>query len=226
MRILVVVLLALNLLFLAWSRGWLDRVIDKRELQAQGEHEPWRLEKQKQPERIQPLAASAVNALAQRSCLELGPLEGEPALTAAQAALRALGAEPQVRSTEHPGVWVVATIKLADPDFRARKEATYKQLKLAFEPLEGLPAEQPAFVLARHPTQAAATADVAGLEKRGLKGLRVLQLKAPLTRHTLVVAQADGLLAGKLKASRDAALAAGFHSCSAASAAASAASGG
>ena len=216
MRVFVLVLLAVNALFFIWSRGWLDPLIDKRELQANGAHEPWRLARQEHPERIQPLAASAAAALAQRSCLELGPLEGDAALAAAQAALRALGAEAQVRTTEQPGQWVVATIRLADPEFRARKEATYKQLKLAFEPLEGLPAEQPAFVLGRHTSQADAVADAAGLDKRGLKGLRVLALKAPATRHTLTVPQADGLLAGKLKASKDAALAAGFKACNAA----------
>ena len=218
LRLLVVLLLILNLLFFGWSRGWLDWVIDKRELQAGGQREPWRLDKQLHPERVQPLAASAAAALAQRSCLELGPLEGDAALAAAQSALRALGAEAQVRTMEVPGVWVVATIRLADPDFRARKEATYKQLKLTFEPLEGLPAEQPAFVLGRHASQAEAQAEAASFERRGLKGLRVLALKAPQTRHLLSIAQADGLLAGRLRAAKDAALPGGFHACSAATA--------
>jgi len=212
MRIVVVLLLVANALFFIWSRGWLDAVTG---LPADGGREPQRVANQQHPERIQPLAASAAAALAQRSCLELGPLEGDAALAAAQAALRGLGTEAQVRSSELPGVWVVATIKLADPEFRARKEATYKQLRLAFEPLEGLPAEQPAFVLGRHASQADAEAGMAALEKRGLKGLRVLPLKAGLVRYTLVVPQADGLLAGKLRAAKDAALASGFKACSA-----------
>ncbi|WP_331177452.1 hypothetical protein [Roseateles sp.] len=216
MRIVLVVLLALNALFFIWSRGWLDAVTG---LPAQGSREPQRLAAQQHPERIQPLAASAAAALAQRSCLTLGPLEGDVALAAAQAALKAAGAEAQVHSSEVPGVWAVATIKLADPEFRARKEATYKQLRLAFEPLEGLPDEQPAFVLSRHASQAEATAAAAALDKRGLKGLRVLALKAPVHRHRLVIPQADGLLAAKLRASKEAALAAGFQTCSAAPAA-------
>jgi hypothetical protein len=134
---------------------------------------------------------------------------------AVRAALRSLGAEAQVRSTEQAGVWVVATIKLADPEFRARKEATYKQLRLNFEPLEGLPAEQPSFVLGRHASQAEAEAQLAAFDKRGLKGLRVLPLQSAQRRHTLVLAQVDGLMAGKLKASKDAALAGGFHACQA-----------
>lgn len=216
MRIVVVVLLAVNALFFVWSRGWLDAVSG---LPAEGGREPQRVAAQQHPERIQPLAASAAVAAAQRSCLELGPLEGDAALAAAQAALKTAGAEAQVRSSELPGVWVVATIKLADPEFRARKEATYKGLRINFEPLEGLPAEQPAFVLSKHASQAEANAQAENFDKRGLKGLRVLALKAPTNRHTLVVPQADGLLAARLKASKDAALGAGFKACSAAPAA-------
>jgi hypothetical protein len=219
MRALVIVLLAVNALFFIWSRGWLDAVVG---LPAQGGREPQRVANQQHPERITPLAASAVAALAQKSCLEIGPLDGDAALAAAQAALKTAGVDAQVRSSEQAGVWVVATIRLADPEFRARKEATYKQLRINFEPLEGLPAEQPAFVLSRHASLAEANAEAAAMDKRGLKGLRVLALKAPLTRHTLLVAQADGLLVGRLKASKDPALAAGFKACSAAAAASAA----
>ncbi len=221
MRIVVVVLLAVNALFFIWSRGWLDAVTG---LPAQGGREPLRVAGQQHPERIQPLAASAAVAAAQRNCLELGPLEGDAALNAAQAALKTAGAEAQVRSSEQAGVWIVATIKLGDPEFRARKEATYKGLHINFEPLEGLPAEQPAFVLSKHASQAEANAQAEAFDKRGLKGLRVLALKAPSSRHTLVIAQADGLLAARLKASKDPALAAGFKACSATAPAASAAS--
>jgi len=225
MRVVVIVLLVLNALFFVWSRGWLDAVTG---LPAEGGREPQRVAAQQHPELIQPLAASAVAAMAQKSCLELGPLEGDAALAAAQAALKAAGApaaDIQVQSGEQPGVWVVATIKLADPEFRARKEETYRRMRLKFEPLEGLPAEQPAFVLSRHATQAEAAAEIAALDRRGLKGLRALALKPVSTRHTLVIPQADGLLAGRLKASKDAALAAGFRACSAPAAASAASAG-
>ena len=225
MRAVVIVLLVLNALFFIWSRGWLDTITG---LPAESGREPQRVAAQQHPELIQPLAASAVAAMAQKSCLELGPLEGDAALAAAQAALKAAGAsaaDVQVQSGEQPGEWVVATIKLADPEFRARKEETYRRMRLKFEPLEGLPAEQPAFVLSRHATQAEAAAEIAALDRRGLKGLRVLALKAPATRHTLVIPQADGLLADRLKASKDAALAAGFKACSAPAAASAASAG-
>jgi hypothetical protein len=211
MRVLVLALLAANLLFFGWTRGWLDTVTG---LPVDAGREPQRLATQQHPERIQPLTAGAVAALTQRVCLELGPLDGDAALAAALAALRAAGAEPQTRSSEQPGVWVVATIRLDNAEFRARKEATYKQLKLAFEPLEGLPAEQPAFVLSRHASAADAQAEVLAMDKRGLKGLRVLALQPPRSRHSLVIPQADGLLAGKLRGLKDPALGAGFKACS------------
>jgi len=221
MRLVVILLLAANGLFFVWSQGWLDGLTG---LPAHAGREPQRVEGQQHPERIQPLSASAVATLGQYSCLELGPLDSDTALSAAQAALKSAGAEFQQRSADVAGVWVVATIKLADPEFRARKETTYKQLRIPFEPLDGLPAEQPAFVLSRHPSQAEATAEAAALDRRGLKGLRVLTLKAPQTRYTLVVPQADGLLAGRLKVSKDAAFAAGFKACSVAPAASAASS--
>ncbi len=221
MRVLVIVLLAVNALFFAWSRGWLDKVTG---LPAEAGREPQRLAAQQHPERIQPLAASAIAALAQRSCLELGPLEGDTPLTAAQTVLRALGADAQVRSTEQAGEWAVATIRLADADFRARKEATYKQMRLPFEPLQGMPAENPTFVLTRHASEAEAKSQLEAFGKRGLKGLRVLALKPAQSRHTLLI-QADGLLAGRLKASKDPALAAGFRACSAAAPASAASEG-
>ncbi len=215
MRVLVIVLLAANALFFIWSRGWLDSLTG---LPANGLREPQRLAAQQHPERIQPLAASAVAALQQRSCLEVGPFNDDAALAAAQAVLRAAGATVESRSQDAPPVWVVATIKLGDAEFRARKEATYKQLKIAFEPLAGLPAEQPAFVLSRHAGEDEAKTALDKLDKRGLKGLRVLALPVGSARQSLVIPKADGLLAAKLKASGDPALA-GLRACGAASAA-------
>ncbi len=225
MRLIVALLLLANALFFCWSRGWLD---DFSGLPAQSGREPQRLARQIHPELIELLDGKAAAALAQIVCLELGPLDGDAALAAAQAALRGAnlnlgGQEWLTRSSEQPGVWVVATIKLDNAEFRARKEATYKSLKIDFEPLAGLPSEQPSLVLSRHASAAEAVAEVAALDKRGLKGLRVLALQPPRARHSLVMAQADGLLGAKLKALKDPALASGFKACSGASSAVAAA---
>jgi hypothetical protein len=225
MRALVVILIVANLLFFVWTRGWLDAVTG---LPANAGHEPHKLAAQDHPERVEPLSGAAVADLAKRSCLELGPIEGDAALAAAQTALGRAGfntADWLTRSNEQVGVWVVATIKLETAEFRARKEATYKSQGVAFEPLEGLPAEQPSLVLTRHASLAAAEAQAAGFERRGFKGLRVLQLQAAVRRHQLIAPQVDGMQVRRLKALKDGALAGGFKACSATASSLAAASG-
>ncbi|HEX2011935.1 MAG TPA: hypothetical protein VJN44_13455 [Roseateles sp.] len=228
LRPLVLILLIANALFFGWSRGWLDGVLG---LRAGGDREPERLALQSNPERLTLLSSQAATALQSRSCLELGPLAGDEALRSAQAALERLGLTPAdwaQQSSEQPGVWVVATIKLGTAEFRARKEETYKRLNLAFEPLQGLPEEQPSLVLSRHASEKAAEAALAGYEQRALKGLRVLALQAATRSHLLRLPRADGSLQAQLKAGQLAGV--GVQACStlpagdAASAAASAAS--
>jgi hypothetical protein len=225
LRALIVLLLVLNAVFFGWSRGWLDAALG---LHAGGEHEPERFKLETHPERMTLLSPQAVSALQARACLELGPLAGDEALQAVQAALGRLGvgaADWRVQSSEQAGVWGVATIKLGSADFRARKEETYKKLRIAFEPLPGLPDEQPSLLLSRHASAGAAEAALAGYEQRALKGLRVLQLQAPLKLHTLQLPRADGSLQAQLRGGKDAALSqAGIKACLAPPATAEAAS--
>ncbi|MET0518279.1 MAG: hypothetical protein ABW005_05520, partial [Burkholderiaceae bacterium] len=154
-----------------------------------------------------------------RACLALGPLDGEAALQAAQAALQRAGVpvgEWQDRASEQAGVWAVATIRLTTKDFQARKEETYKKLRISYDYLPGPPEEQPTLVLSRHPSAQAADAALEALSQRALKGLRVMQLQAPQKQHRLVFAQADGALQARLQGLRDAALSPGFKPCEAA----------
>lgn len=230
LRALIVLLLLANALFFGWSQGWLDGALG---LRASGDREPERLRLEAHPERLALLSPQAVTALQTRACLESPPLLGDEALRAAQAALEHLGVAPadwSLQSSELPGLWAVATIKLGSAEFRARKEETYKRLKIAYEPLQGLVDEQPSLVLSRHPSEKAAEAALAGYEQRALKGLRVLQLQPAQSQHLLQLPRADGSLQAQLLTPKEAALAPGFKPCSAppaaaaASAAASAAS--
>jgi len=219
LRALVALLLLLNLLFFGWSHGWLDGLLG---LRAGGDREPERLRLESHAERLSLLSPQAVSALQTRSCLESPPLAGEEALQAAQLALQHLGltaADWSVQRSEQPGVWAVATIKLGTPEFRARKEETYRQLRIAYEPLPGLPEEQPSLLLSRHASAAAAEAALEAFSRRALKGLRVLQLQAPQTRYSLQLPHADGNQQALLQAPREAALAPGFKPCSTAAAA-------
>lgn len=198
LRALVLALLVLNALFFGWSQGWLDRVVG---IKAGGDREPERLAKQVKPERISLLSPQAASALQTRSCLALGPLNGDAALAEAQAALQRAGfgaGDWQVQTAEQAGVWAVASIRLPSKDFQARKEETYKKMKIAFEHLSGPPEELPTLVLSRHASDKAAQAALEALSQRALKGLRVLQLQAPLTRHSLSIPKADGTQQAKL----------------------------
>lgn len=208
LRAVLVGLIVLNALFFCWTQGWLDGVVG---IKAQGDREPERLVRQIHPEQVivLPPALSASQAVASATaplaCLSIGPLDGDAALAAAtQALTQAAIAPSQWRDlvSEQPGVmqttWAVATIRLPNKDFQARKEATYQSMKIDYDFLPGPPAEMPTLVLSRHPSEKAAEAALEAFSQRALKGLRVMALQAPAQRHRLVFAEADAALQAKL----------------------------
>ena len=205
-------LIVLNALFFGWTQGWLDEVVG---IKARGDREPERLARQLHPEQVQLLAVPAVEAptpvaaaqLNQQACLALGPLDSEAALAAAVQALTQAGVAPgdwKEQSSEAPGetqkTWAVATIRLTSKDFLARKEATYKSMKIAYEFLSSPADEQPTLVLSRHASEKAAAAALENFSQRALKGLRILPLQTPVRHHSLVFAEADAQLQAKLAA--------------------------
>lgn len=124
LRLLVVVLLAANGAFFAWSQGWLDAVTGTRAL---GEREPARLDEQVRPDDVKllpPRAASAALAAAEaRSaaiCLEAGPFAGAE-LEAAERQLAALppGSWTRVASTASA---TLLRVERADPVMRVQLE--------------------------------------------------------------------------------------------------------
>jgi len=213
LRALLALLLILNALFFSWTRGWLDGVVG---IKATGDREPQRLAAQQTPERIELLSAQAAKALQQRACVELGPLEGDAALLAAQNVLAGAGvpaSEWQALHNEQAGVWAVTTTRFANKELQTRKEDVLKKAKVSFEPLSGVPAEMPALLLSRHASEKAAALQMERLGQRSIKALQVLQLQAPLKRHSLVFAQADGARRAQLRSLKSPALAAGFKNC-------------
>jgi hypothetical protein len=213
LRALALLLLLLNLVFFSWTRGWLDEVVGVR---ARGDREPERMTRQVHPERIKLLSETEFAALQSRNCLALGPLDGDAALQAAQVALAKAGVALtawQAQTSELAGVWAVATIKMPNREFQARKEETYKKMRIEFEFLKGPPEELPTLLLTQHRSEKAAEAALDAFDKRSLKGLRVLQLQAPMQRTNLVFPQADGALSAQLMGLKDVALSAGFKVC-------------
>lgn len=193
LRAAVVLLFVVNLLVFAWNKGWIAGAAPATP----------KLDQQLHPERLKLLNPQAVTQLATRSCIEIGPLIGDELLRRANAALAGAGvpaSSVETRAADTGGVWALATIKMPSKDFRERKEETYRNAKIAFEPLQGFPDEQPTLVLSKHDSEDAAQAALDAMSKRNYKGLRVLRLQEPLKQATLRLARLDGVQVGKLNA--------------------------
>lgn len=124
LRLLVVLLLAVNGAFFAWSQGWLDAVIGS----ARGEREPARLAAQVRPDEVKllpPRAASAALAAAAVAgapvCLEAGPFAGAE-LEAAERRLATLPPGSWTRVAGPAGATLLR-IDNADRAVRAQLEA-------------------------------------------------------------------------------------------------------
>jgi hypothetical protein len=83
LRALAILLIVANLLFLAWSRGWLDDAIGIR---AGGDREPERLARQVRPDMVVLLPPSAASAPGAAACVEAGPF-AEAEIAAARGVL-------------------------------------------------------------------------------------------------------------------------------------------
>lgn len=199
LRALLVLLLLANAAFFSWTQGWLDGLTGVRAI---GEREPARLQKAQTPDRISILNPQAAAALQLTACVEIGPVKGEAVLQQVQGSLERAGIAPasyELKAEEHAGQWGVVTIKLTSKDFRERKEETYKRLKVPYEPLPGMPEEQPSLLLSRHASEKAAEAALEAFSQRALKGLRVLQLQKAEASHRLRFEAADGALQAQLR---------------------------
>lgn len=199
LRALLVLLLLVNAAFFSWTQGWLDGATGVRSI---GEREPERLKKAQQVERVTLLNPQAAAALQLTACVEVGPVSGDAALQQVQASLERVGIAPasyELQGGEQASQWGVVTIKLTSKDFRERKEETYKRLKVSYEPLPGMPEEQPSLLLSRHSSEKAAEAALEAFSQRALKGLRVLQLQKAQSSHKLRFEAADGALQAQLR---------------------------
>ena len=223
-RVVLLLLLA-NVLFFAWTQGWLDGVTG---LRAQGDREPERLARQVRPESVRILSpseaipspttvpASAPTADA-TACLEAGPF-ATGASVSAVAALQA--AQPPLPSgswaevkVERPGTWIVYMGRYADRDALAKKEEELRRTRVTFEDVRSPPELAPGFSLGRFDQRGAADKALEQLTQRGIRTARVVELVAPATLHLLRADKADKALATRLTALRSEALGRGFVPC-------------
>lgn len=249
LRALVLLLVAANLLFFAWSQSWLEGF----GLRPHADREPDRLKRQVRPEAVvilPPPAASAASAGAGTSstsaapvavpasaatpvaaaastagveCVEAGPF-GAGAAVSAAAWVRNAGAPDGWREVaiETPTRWLVYMGRYADPSAAARKEEELRRTRLNFE-LVREPAElAPGFSLGRYDSRAAAEKALEQFSQRGVRSARVVE-QPGRAQHFLRAASAPRALAEKLLALRGEAIGRGFAPCGTVAAAAAAA---
>lgn len=213
MRALVALLVLANLLFLAWSQGWLD---DAAGVPARGDREPERLARQVRPEAVRILTPQAVAAAAsaaelRRVCLEAGPFDAPAAVAAENALSATLPAGTWTRQpVDGGGRWIVYMGRFANREAQARKEQELARLRVPFEPLRGAPELEPGLSLGRFGNRDAAESTLAQLTQRGIQTARVAELPPLLM---LRVERADPELAAKVSGLRLDALGKGFTAC-------------
>jgi hypothetical protein len=204
LRLLVVLLLAANGVFYAWTQGWLAGASGTR---ARGEREPERAQQQVQPDAVKllrPQAASAAIAAAEMAnaavCLDVGPF-GADELEAAERQLAPLPPGSWARvAKQGPARWIVYMGRFADRETLARKVDEVKRRQLPFEEVRGAPSLEPGLSLGSYDNRAAADAALASLVERGVSTARVVAM-APAAPTTLLrVERADAGLRAQLGA--------------------------
>jgi hypothetical protein len=218
LRALLLLLLAANLLFFAWTRGLLEPAWPPP---GRGEREPERLAAQVRPESVvlvEPGAAAAA-AAPRPVCLEAGPL-GDAELGPAVEALKSAGLPEgswQQEALESVGTWAVYFGPFADAAALRAMEAELARLKLAPRPVTAPPELVPGLMLAPVGERAAADAELGALAERGVRSAKVVALPPAPVQHWLRVRQADADLQARLLALRSPALAGvpggGFIAC-------------
>jgi len=219
LRALVAALLIANLVFFAWTEGWLDSVVGVRSI---GDREPERMARQVRPELVRVLsagdAASATMAepAAQSApaCLEAGPF-GDAEVTIAQAAAQAAlpGAGVTDVKTDQPGTWIVYMGRYANREALTKKQDELKRRKLEYDEVRDNAALAPGLSLGRYDTRAAAASALEQFAQQGIHTARVVELTPASNSHMLHIEAADTALAAQATALKLAALGKGFVAC-------------
>jgi len=211
------VLLLVNVLFFAWSQGWVDALVGVR---ANGDREPERLQKQVHPEAVRVLTTQAVAAAASAAesrllCFEAGPFDDGNVVAVESSLASALPAGAWVRRTvEVPARWIVYMGRYPNRETMQKKEQELARIKVPYDEIVGSSSLEPGLSLGQFPTREGADAALQRFTDRGLHTGRVLQLAKASSRHMLRVERADQDIAGKVTAMKLDTLGKGFVSCS------------
>jgi hypothetical protein len=213
LRAAVVLIIAANLLFFAWARGWLAPAFAPPHA---GEREPERLAAQVRPESVRLLPPeTATTAAARAVCLEAGPFS-DADVGIAEATLLGTGVPASAwrrDPVQQSPVWLVYMGPFADPAAQRAKDEEVRRLRLEPEEVRAPPELSPGLALSRHASKEAADAALAQLTQRGVRTARVVVLPPPPLQHWLRVQRADMRLQDRLLSLRPPALGVPFAPC-------------
>jgi hypothetical protein len=235
LRTVVATLLVANVLFFAWTQGWLGPA------PGAAQREPQRLAAQMRPELVTvlpPRAASAAVSAARDAalaCLEAGPFprpgsEGGTDIAAAEAIAVQQAQLPAAalrrEAVPPPPAWIVFAGRWPDAAARGTRVQELRRLGLSPEEISAPADLAPGLVLSRHADRAAAESAMASAAaaasaagQGAIRGLRVVELPPPAQpQQWLRVPRADPDQQARLDALPDpakAALGGGFRPCGA-----------
>ena len=229
LRLLVVALLFANLVFYAWTQGWLDEVVGVRAI---GDREPERMARQVKPELIRvlpPQSAASASATAKARCLEAGPFAADE-IGGADAALQAaLPAELRTRvatvKLDRPGQWMVYMGKYPNREAMQKKIEELKRRNVSYDEVRAPPALDGGLSLGRFDSRAGAERALAQFGQQGIQTARVVEVTPAVSTFLLRAASADSTLAARLGGLKSDALGKGFTDCAKSATSTSAATG-
>ncbi len=215
LRLFVAALLFSNLVFYAWTQGWLDDVVGVR---ATGDREPERMARQVRPELIRVLPPqSAASAVAKAGCLEAGPFAADE-IGGADAALQAaLPAELRSRvatvKLDKPGQWMVYMGKYPNREALQKKIEELKRRNVSYDEVRAPPTLDGGLSLGRFDDRAGAERALAQFGQQGIQTARVVEVTPARATFLLRAGAADSALAARLSGLKADALGKGFTEC-------------
>ncbi len=202
LRRLVLLLVAVNLAWLAWAQGWLLPWGLGPEQQA----EPQRLARQLRQQDLRVLTSAEAARLAEitasapaRACLVTSPLD-EATVAALRRTLAAWPAGSwSLDTAAEAGRWILYMGKYPDARALERKKAELRARGVVFEALDN-PALEPGLSLGGFPSQDAANAQLEALSARGVRTARVVQERPELRGLALRLPAVDEALKPRIEA--------------------------
>ena len=226
LRLFVALLALANLVFLAWTFGWLDDAIGVR---AMGDREPERLARQVRPDSIRilpgasraapggsPVAAAtgSVDAGQLPACLETVPLNAAQFATVEALLQLSLPAGSWTHlKAERPALWMVYMGKFNDAETMAKRQDELRRIKVDYEILRAPSELAPGLSLGRFEIRSNANNLLEQLTLGGVRNARVIEAVPAASMHVLRVEKPSTAIAAQLTALRAEALGKGFQPC-------------